>query len=58
LDPGLREDFNKKLMKEEVRGQMRGKLTAKDVDEDTLDFDNLDSDLKNRLTDYKINYEF
>ncbi len=45
-------------MKEEVRGQMRGKLTAKDVDEDTLDFDNLDSDLKNRLTDYKINYEF
>ena len=45
-------------MKEEVRGQMRGKLTANDVNEDGLDFDNLDSDLKKRLTDYKINYEF
>jgi len=57
LDPVLREDFNRKLMKEEIKGQMRGKLTANDVHEDSLDFDNLDNDLKKRLEDYGINYE-
>ena len=44
-------------MKEEIKGQMRGKLTANDVHEDSIDFDNLDYDLKKRLKDYGINYE-